>query len=106
MIAVAKTILLGSAYNKKMIQTLSEKPMLTFTLRTWRPTKGGDKVCFFDVVAYSGAATVLGEHLYDGKIIYLECTTDQFKDQTGVSKVQFIVNEFSFIGNKDDVQNN
>ena len=101
MIAVAKTIFVGAAYNQKMIETKSGKSMLAFTLRTWRPKKGQeDKVCFFDIVAYSSAADVLSKYLTDGKLLYLDCTADQYKGKDGQSRVQFIVNEFTFVGDK------
>lgn len=99
MIAVSKTHFVGAAYKKKLVETKNGKSMLSFTLRTWRPTKSGiDKVCFFDVVAYAAAAEVLNRYLYDGKVIYLDCTADQYKTQDGEIKIQFIVNEFSFMG--------
>lgn len=104
MIAVTKATLLGAAYNLKLSETKSGKPMLQFNLRVWKPGKDGkDKVMFLPIVAYSGAADILGKWLVDGKLVYLDCNIDQFKSQDGSERYQFIVEEFSFLGDKKDV---
>lgn len=102
MLAVTKATLLGAAYNLEMSQTKSGKAMLRFALRTWRPGKDGkDKVMFLPIVAYSSAAEVLGKWLHDGKLVYLDCTIDQYKGQDSI-QYQFIVEQFSFLGSKDE----
>ena len=102
MIAVSKATLVGATYNMKMIETKSGKPMLKFSLKVWRPTKDGkDKVSFLPIVAYSSAATILGKYLDEGKLIYLDCAIDVYKDQNGNERFQFIVEQFSFLGSKE-----
>lgn len=99
MIAVANATLLGAAYNLKMEQTKNGKSMLKFSLRVWRPQKDAkDKVSFLAVVAYASAADVLGKYLEDGKFVYLDCQIDTYSNN---EKVQFIVEKFSFLGNKE-----
>lgn len=99
MIGVAKTILVGAAYNVSPGETNNGKKFIKFALRVWRPQKNReDKVSFFNIVAYAGAAEVLVAHIRNGKILYLDCTADEYKDSNGGSKVQFIVNEFTFLG--------
>jgi len=100
-IGVAKTILVGAAYNATTKETLGGKKFLKFDLRVWRPQKNKeDKISFFNIVAYAGAADVLGEYIHNGKVLYLDCTAYEYKDQAGISKVQFVVNEFTFLGDK------
>jgi single-stranded DNA-binding protein len=102
MIAVSKATLLGAAYNFEMRNTKSGSSFLKFNLRVWRPTKdGSDKVSFLPVVAYSKAAEILGKYLEDGKLVYLDCTIDTYKDSNGTDRFQFIVEQFSFLGNKE-----
>lgn len=103
MIAVTKATLVGAAYNLKVSQTKTGKPMLQFSLRTWKPGKDGkDKVMFLPVVAYSASAEILGKWLVDGKLVYLDCTIDQYKTNE-VERYQFIVQEFTFLGDRKEV---
>lgn len=102
MIAVSKATLLGAAYSLQMKQTKTGKAMLKFSLRVWRPQKDTkDKVSFLPVVAYGSAAEVLGKYMEDGKLVYLDCQIDTYKDQNGNERFQFIVEQFSFLGNKE-----
>jgi len=102
MIAVSKATLLGAAYNFEMRNTKSGTPFLKFNLRVWRPTKeGNDKVSFLPIVAYSKSAEILNKYLEDGKLVYLDCVIDTYKDQNGNDRFQFIVETFSFLGNKE-----
>lgn len=102
MIAVSKATLLGAAYNLEMKQTKTGKAMLKFSLRVWRPQKDTkDKVSFLPVVAYGSAAEVLGKYMEDGKLVYLDCQIDTYKDQSGKERFQFIVEQFSFLGSKE-----
>lgn len=102
MIAVSKATLLGAAYSLEMKQTKTGKAMLKFSLRVWRPQKDTkDKVSFLPVVAYGSAAEVLGKYMEDGKLVYLDCQIDTYKDQNGKERFQFIVEQFSFLGNKE-----
>ncbi len=104
MIAVIKATLVGASYNLKLSQTKSGKPMLYFSLRTWKPGKDGkDKVMFLPIVAYSGSAEILGKWLTEGKLVYLDCTIDQYKGQDGLEKYQFIVEQFTFLGDRNEV---
>ncbi|MEY3182225.1 MAG: Single-strand binding protein family [Pseudomonadota bacterium] len=102
MIAVSKATLLGAAYNLEMKTTKTGKSMLKFSLRVWRPQKDAkDKVSFLPVVAYASAAEILGKYMEDGKLVYLDCQIDTYKDQNGVERFQFIVEQFSFLGSKE-----
>jgi single-stranded DNA-binding protein len=102
MIAVSKATLLGAAYNLEMNTTKTGKAMLKFSLRVWRPQRDSkDKVSFLPIVAYSSAAEILRKYLEDGKLVYLDCQIDTYKDQSGNEKFQFIVEQFSFLGNKE-----
>jgi len=104
MIAVARATILGACYNIKTLETKTGKSMLVFSVRTWKPGKDGkDKVSFLPVVAYSGSADILGKHLFEGKLIYLDCDIDTYKDKEGKERFQFIVKEFSFLGDKKEV---
>ena len=104
MVAVQKIFLLGAVYKIENLKTKTGNDMCTFTLRTWR--KAGkdkpDKVNFFRCVSYSGAAEVLGKYLFDKKVVYIEGTPDLYKDKDGNERFQVIVNEFSFIGDKQE----
>ena len=102
MIAVSKATLVGAVYNLEMRETKSGKAMLKFSLRVWRPNGDrGDKVSFLPIVAYSSSAEILGRYMVEGKLVYLDCQIDTFKDKNGDEKFQFIVEHFSFLGNKD-----
>ena len=104
MIAVTKATLVGAAYNLKMSQTKSGKAMLQFSLRAWKPGKDGqDKIMYLPIVCYSGTAEILGKWLTDGKLVYLDCNIDQYKTKEGVEKYQFIVEQFTFLGDKKEV---
>jgi single-stranded DNA-binding protein len=101
MIAVTKATLVGAAYNLKQSQTKTGKPMLQFNLRVWKPGKDGkDKVMFLPIVAYSATAEILGKWLVDGKLVYLDCNIDQYKTSEGTERYQFIVEQFTFLGDK------
>lgn len=101
MIAVAKATLLGAAYNLKKVQTKTGKSMVTFQLRIWKGKKGGDeKVMFLPIVAYSASADILEKYLTEGKLVYLDCEIDVYKDKEGRERFQFIVATFSFLGDK------
>lgn len=103
MIAVAKSTLVGAAYNANLTQTKNGKSMLQFSLRIWRPQKDRqDKTFFLPIVAYSGAADILGKYLVDGKLLYLDCMVDVYKDTSGKDRYQFVVENFSFLGDKKD----
>ncbi|MCS6281465.1 MAG: single-stranded DNA-binding protein [Dolichospermum sp.] len=103
MIAVSKATLVGVVYNLEMRETKSRKAMLKFSLKVWRPGGDrGDKVSYLPVVAYSSSAEILGRYMKEGKIVYLDCQIDTYKDQSGSEKFQFIVEHFSFLGNRDD----
>jgi single-stranded DNA-binding protein len=99
--AVIKCILLGAAYNLKKIETKSGKNMVTFQLRVWKGKKGEEKVMFLPIVAYAGNADVFEKYLYDGKLVYLDCEFDVYKDKESRERYQFIVQEFSFTGDKN-----
>lgn len=102
MIAVSKATLLGAAYNLEMKETKTGKAMLKFSLRVWRPQKDAkDKVSFLPIVAYSSSAEILGKHMSEGKLVYLDCQIDTYKDQNGNERFQFVVEQFSFLGNKE-----
>lgn len=102
MIAISKATLLGAAHELVMYETKSGKAMLKFKLKVWRQQGDyPDKVCFLPIVAYSSSAQVLFEHVTDGEIVYLDCQIDTFKDKFGDEQFQFIVEKFSFLGNKE-----
>lgn len=102
MIAVAKSTLVGAAYNANLTQTKNGKSMLQFSLRIWKPQKDRqDKTFFLPIVAYSGAADILAKYLTDGKLLYLDCMIDVYKDTSNRDRFQFIVEQFSFLGNKE-----
>jgi YD repeat-containing protein len=102
MIAVAKATLLGPVYDLQPGKTKSDKAMLTFSVKTWRPQGEGreDKKNWFRVVAYDGAARVLSEHLRDGKILYLDGKLDMYRDKEGIERLQIILETFSFVGDQ------
>lgn len=102
MIAVSKATLLGAAYSFEKSLTKSGKTMLKFSLRVWRPQRDGkDKITFLPVVAYASSADILAKYLHDGKLVYLDCQIDSYKDMNGIDRLQFIVEQFSFLGNKE-----
>lgn len=105
MIAVNKLILVGPVYQIKKIPTRSGKPMLAFTVKTWRGqgknedgSKKDDKKAWHNVVSYGAAAEILEKYLVDGKVIYLEGCLDQYKDKEGTERWQVVLETFSFIG--------
>lgn len=111
MVAVNKVILVGPCYNMKSIPTKTGKPMLAFTLKTWKPmgknedgSKKDDKVSWHNIVAYAGAAEVLERYLTKGKIIYVEGVLDYREDNNGVKHTQIIVESFSFVGDSNQEQ--
>jgi single-stranded DNA-binding protein len=102
MIAVSKATLLGAAYKLEMKTTKTGKAMLKFSLRVWRSQKDNkDKVSFLPIVAYASAAEILGKYLEEGKLVYLDCQIDTYKDQNGAERFQFIVEQFSFLGSRE-----
>jgi len=101
MIAVAKATLLGAAYNLKKIETKTGKNMITFQLRVWKGKKGAEKIMFLPIVAYSASADVLEKYLTDGKLVYLDCEVDVYKDKEAKERYQFIVSTFAFLGDKN-----
>jgi single-stranded DNA-binding protein len=103
--AVAKAVLLGASYNVRKIETKTGKSMCAFNLRVWIGKTGKDKVMFLPIVAYAGAADVLLNHLKDGKLVYLDCQIDQYKDKENRERTQYIVQEFSFLGDNKEVIN-
>jgi single-stranded DNA-binding protein len=103
MIAVTKATLVGASYKMNLSQTKTGRAMLQFLLRTWKPGRDGkDKVMFLPIVAYSASAEILGKWLKDGKLVYLDCTIDQYKSQDGAEKYQFIVEQFTFLGDSKE----
>jgi single-stranded DNA-binding protein len=101
--AVTKAILLGAAYNLKRIETKSGKSMVTLQLRTWKGKKGVDeKITFLHVVAYSAIADIFEKYLTDGKLVYLDCELDVYKDKEGKDRYQFIVITYGFIGDNGE----
>jgi len=102
MIAVSKATLLGACYSMEMKQTKTGKPFLKFVLRVWREQREGkDKVCFLPIVAYAQSAEILYKYLEDGKLVYLDCQIDTYRDDSNIDRFQFIVEKFSFLGNKE-----
>lgn len=103
MIAVKNAVFVAPIYNLKEYTTASGKKFIKFTIRTWEPGKDGDKVEFFNAVAYASAADIIQKHFFDGKIMYLDCKISSYKNKDGINTVEFVVNQFSFVGNKEEV---
>lgn len=103
MIAIAGATLLGAAYNLKKVETKTGKSMVTFQLRIWKGKKGvNEKVMFLPIVAYSANADIFEKYLTDGKLVYLDCDVDVYKDKEGRERFQFIVVKFFFLGDNGE----
>ena len=99
MIAVRNAVFVAPIYNLKSYETKNGKPYIKFTVRAWeKQHDGNDKVDFFTCVAYSSAAEVIKKYFFDGKIMYLDCKITSYKDKDDQTRIEFIVNQFSFTG--------
>jgi single-stranded DNA-binding protein len=100
MSCVNKVILLGPCFNIRPIITKTGKEIVTFTLKTWIKSGESERKCFHNMIAYSGAATVLKNNLQEGEFLYVEGRADQYKDKDEIQRSQVIVEEFKFVSGK------
>ena len=106
-----KVILIGRAvFDPQMRYTPNGTAVTSFTLANNSSHGSGDNkkesVSYFDCVAWSKAAEIITEYLKKGKQILITGRLNQrsWKDSDGnnKSKIEIVVEEFQFIGGKDD----
>ena len=106
-----KVILIGRAVrDPEMRYTPNGTAVTSFTLANNLSYGSGDNkkesVSYFDCVAWSKAAEIITEYLKKGKQILITGRLNQrsWKDSDGnnKSKIEIVVEEFQFIGGKDD----
>ena len=106
-----KVILIGRAVrDPEMRYTPNGTAVTSFTLANNSSYGSGDNkkesVSYFDCVAWSKAAEIITEYLKKGKQILITGRLNQrsWKDSDGnnKSKIEIVVEEFQFIGGKDD----
>ena len=106
-----KIILIGRAVaDPQMRYTPNGTAVASFTLANNSSYGSGDNkkesVSYFDCVAWSKAAEIITEYLKKGKQILITGRLNQrsWKDSDGnnKSKIEIVVEEFQFIGGKDD----
>ena len=106
-----KVILIGrSVRDPQLRYTPNGTAVTSFTLANNSSYGSGDNkkesVSYFDCVAWSKAAEIITEYLKKGKQILITGRLNQrsWKDSDGnnKSKIEIVVEEFQFIGGKDD----
>ena len=106
-----KVILIGrSVRDPELRYTPNGTAVTSFTLANNSSYGSGDNkkesVSYFDCVAWSKAAEIITEYLKKGKQILITGRLNQrsWKDSDGnnKSKIEIVVEEFQFIGGKDD----
>lgn len=95
MISKSEAIFMGKTTDILLRQTKTGKPMLTFTLTTFKQFENEYKPFYHSIVAYSKAAEILVKYLKSGSFLYCECDINKSFD---TEKYQFVVKEFTFIG--------
>ena len=106
-----KIILIGRAVrDPEMRYTPNGTAVTSFTLANNSSYGSGDNkkesVSYFDCVAWSKAAEIITEYLKKGKQILITGRLNQrsWKDSDGnnKSKIEIVVEEFQFIGGRDE----
>lgn len=106
-----KILIIGRAVSDpQMRYTPNGTAVASFTLANNSSYGSGDNkkesVSFFDCVAWSKGAEIITEYIKKGKQILITGRLNQrsWKDSEGnnKSKIEIVVEEFQFIGGKDD----
>lgn len=95
----------------ELAYTPSNTPVCKFGVavnRKWKSASGEQQedVSFFDVEAWGKPAEILNQYVSKGDAIFLVCEPrqDRWQDKDGNnrSKVKFVVQQFQFLGGKQD----
>jgi single-strand DNA-binding protein len=111
--SVNKVIIVGNLTRDPVTKQLPNQSMVTeFGLAMNRKFKGADgeereEVCFVDCAAFGRQAEVIQKYCQKGKSLYVEgrLRYDSWDDKNGHgkrSKLSIVVENFQFLGGKDD----
>lgn len=109
MSSYAKTLLLGNVGQEPFISEEGKTPFASLSLAVNRPGKdkeGNDYPAqWFDVVCFSGLATVVKDYVKKGDPIFIEARPEnhQYKDKEGVEHktIRFVANEIRLLGSRN-----
>lgn len=91
--------LMGRVYNLKPGETKGGKPMVFFSLATFKKMGEGkdDKAQFHSCVAYGNLADIIIKHVEEKRSLFVEGEVDYYKDKEEVQRTQIILQRFEFI---------
>jgi single-stranded DNA-binding protein len=92
--------LMGYAYSLKKIETKTGKPMCIFNILIIDKFGETEKKSFIKCVAYSKIAEVIMNNFHDKINLFVDGRIEVYKDESGAERVQIVVNNFQFLGDK------